>query len=243
MSRRCLQTLVIAVLLCAGTVAGMDQASPDQRPPYPAAERGTDADILHGVRVADPYRWLEDLESPRTRSWIKAQDDLTRGELDGPTFQLWQRRIAALAGVRRYTTPVRRGDRWFFFETDANGTSGRVLMMRDGRNGVPQPLVDLRRNDGPDSLSAVMSPSPDGRLVLYGVSADQSRWLRLHMRDVVSGADVGETIEFLHASSGSIAWAPDGRSFYYVRFATPSGPVTTATPTRSLLMRHVRSTR
>jgi prolyl oligopeptidase len=208
---------------------------------YPVAKRVDVVDVMHGVAVADPYRWLEELESDETRQWVKAQDELTKRHTAGESYDLYRARIERLANVRRYTTPVRRGDRWFFFETDSNGLSGRVLMMKTAPDGAPRPLVDLR-SKGPDALARVLSPSPDGEWVAYGEALDGSRWLQLRLMAPATGRTSDDTLTDLHSSMGSIAWLPDGKSFLYVRFDAPSGPRTSALVTGAVVMQHAIGT-
>jgi prolyl oligopeptidase len=134
------------------------------------ARRGADVDVLHGERIADPYRWLEHLSAPETRSWVRAQDDLTRTQLSGDAYQRFRTRIERLGSVRRFTVPVRRGDRWFFFETDANGLSGRKLMIKDGP-ASPRTIV----LPASDSIAGTLSPTPDGQRLAYAERLDGSR--------------------------------------------------------------------
>lgn len=239
---RVLASLFIIAVSTSPTATRAQPSADAERLPYPPADRVEAVDVFHDVAVADPYRWLEDLGSAKTREWIKAQDDLTRKVLEGEAYRTIRQRIDRLANVRRYTTPIRRGDRWFFFETDANGTSGRVLMMREGRSAAPRPLVDLRGRAGADSLSRVLAPSPDGRQVAYGVSLEGTRWLQLRLADPATGQSARETLDSLHSSMGTIAWTPDARSFYYVRFDPPQGSRLTAAVTGAAVMRHVLGT-
>jgi prolyl oligopeptidase len=208
---------------------------------YPPAERGAATDTFHGVTVADPYRWLEDLESPKTKAWIKAQDDLTQQQLAGPAYDAYRARIERLANVRRYSTPIVRGDRYFFFETDSNGMSRRVLRVQDGP-AAPRTLLDLRASSGTRALSAVMAPDPAGKIVAYGVTREASRWLTLHFLEVDADRTTGETLENLHSSMPSVVWTHDGRAVYYVRFDPPRGSLVTAPVTGAAVMRHALGT-
>ena len=155
---------VAVVLTAAVAIATLSAQSPkgSSRPPYPPTERGDAADTFHGVTVADPYRWLEDIESPKARAWIKAQDDLTRQVLEGATYDSYRRRLERLANVRRITTPVQRGERHFSFENDSNGLSGRILRVRDG-SATPRTLIDVRASGSSDALSWVMVPDPPAK--------------------------------------------------------------------------------
>jgi prolyl oligopeptidase len=243
MTTRTTSRTATAVLITAIVTATLLADSTDRWPrlSYPPAERGDAKDTFHGVTVPDPYRWLEDLDSPKTRTWIKAQDDLTRQVLDGSTSEGYRQRLDRLANIRRYTTPVQRGDRYFYFENDSNGRSGRVLQMRNGSE-PPRTLIDLRSNGAANVLSPVMSPDRAGETVAYGVTRDASRWLTLHFLDVKTGRETGETLGDLHSSMGSIAWTRDGRAVYYVRFDPPRGSLVTSPVTGAVVMRHVLGT-
>jgi prolyl oligopeptidase len=232
-----------ALTSAVAAIVTLSAQSPCRTPrlTYPAAERGDARDVFHGVTVADPYRWLEDLESPKTKAWIKAQDDLTRQALDGPGYDAYRRRLERLANVRRFTTPVQRGKRHFFFENDSNGLSGRVLMVRDG-SAAARTLADLRARGASDTLSWVMAPDPAGETVAYGATREASRWLTLRFLDVATGHTSDESLENLHSSMGSIAWTRDGRALYYVRFDPPRGSLVTAPVTGAAVMRHTLGT-
>ena len=81
------------------------------RLPYPASPASDVADDYHGVRVADPYRWLEDADDPRTRAWVDAQNALTRSQLDGPVRDRLVERLTQLYDYPRTGVPFQHGGR------------------------------------------------------------------------------------------------------------------------------------
>jgi prolyl oligopeptidase len=188
-------------------------------PSYPSARRGTVVDLLHGVRVADPYRWLEDPQSEETRAWVEAENALTRSRLDGPTRERLAARLTALYDYPRATMPFRRGDRYFFF-WNPGLRNQPALMVQTGTGGVPRPVVDPNElsPDGTVALTAAFG-SDDGRVVAYALSTSGSDRQEMFIRDVDSGRELPDRLEWVKFAS--VAWLADGSGFYYLRFPEP----------------------
>ena len=187
----------------------------------PATRQGDSADDLHGVEVADPYRWLEDPDSEETRSWVGGQNavsDAWLSQCEGR--QDVRRELAALIDHPRAGVPWHRGGQWFqlrntglqnqdvLYAMDAPDDEGRVLL-------DPNKLSD----DGTVALSGV-SASPDGRLLAYATSASGSDWMTWKVLDVASGQDRGDEITWSKFSPA--AWSPDASGFWYARYDAPS---------------------
>ncbi|HEX9368125.1 MAG TPA: prolyl oligopeptidase family serine peptidase, partial [Vicinamibacterales bacterium] len=184
---------------------------------YPHTRRSDLIDILHGVPVADPYRWLEDPDSPETRAWVDAQNALTRSMLDGPRRDALVRELTGLFNYPRTTMLQRRGGRDFF--THNPGLLNQPLLyVRDGTQA--RVLLDPNRlsADGTIALTAI-APSPDGILVAYALSTDGSDRQVIRVREVETGTDRDDALH--HVKFASIAWARDGAGFYYLRFPEP----------------------
>jgi prolyl oligopeptidase len=193
----------------------------------PPIRTRTDAvvDILHGVKVADPYRWLEDGASPDTVAWTTAQNAQTRRILDAiPGRAALEGRLWSLYEIGSLGAPVprplRRGRarQWRYFYTRRDGKQNQpVLYARDGLDGADRVVVDVNAlaTDGTRSLDWWF-PSEDGRLVAYGVSADGSEESTLRVREVATGRDLADAIDRTRACS--VAWLPDGSGLYYTRY-------------------------
>src|SRR6476646_3480953 len=131
---------------------------------YPAAQKGDQVDDYHGVRIADPYRWLEDTDSPATAAWVQAENQLTFGYLAAiPERAQIRSRLEALWNYTRYSAPEKHGGRYFY--TENSGLQNQaILYVQDGRNAKARVLIDPNTlsTDGTVALTTT-SPSPDGR--------------------------------------------------------------------------------
>jgi prolyl oligopeptidase len=186
---------------------------------YPTAPKSDLVETLHGVAVPDPYRWLEDADSAETRAWVDAQNRLTRSFLDGAERTALVSRLTERFNTPRVTSAVRRGRR-YFFSFNAGLQPQAVLVVQDGRDGTPRVLIDPNTfsEDGTVALTAI-EPSADGTLLAYALSQGGSDRQVLRVRDVATGRDLPDTLEWVKFAS--IAWLPDGHAFYYLRFPEP----------------------
>jgi hypothetical protein len=178
-------------------LAGFASVAPAQETRYPPTRRAEQIDVLHGVRIADPYRWLEDTDSPETRAWIAAQNSVTNAFLASiPEREAIRRRLTELWNHPRAGVPDKEGGRYFF--TENSGLQNQaVLYVQDSRNARPRVLLDpnLLSADGTVSL-AQWTPAPNGRLLAYGISSGGSDWRELRVRDVLS-RQVDDRVEAL----------------------------------------------
>jgi prolyl oligopeptidase len=181
-------------------------------------------ETIHGVEVADPYRWLEKGDSEEVRSWTAQQNRLLRQTLDAlPSRKGLVDRLWALHEIGALDAPVCRGKgratRYFY--TRRQGQQNQpVLYLRQGLAGADRVLVDVNAlaADGTQSLDW-WYPSEDGRLLAYGISAGGSEESTLRVREVDTGRDRPEVIPWTRACS--LAWLPSGRGFYYTRYPAP----------------------
>jgi prolyl oligopeptidase len=192
---------------------------------YPPARVDQLVETLHGVPVADPYRWLEDADSPETRAWVDAQNALTRSMLDGPQRDALVRELTALFNYPRTTMLVRRGQRYFVVHNPGLLNQPRLYVQGDEpslRPGARQARVLLDPNelaaDGTTALTAI-EPSPDGRLLAYALSEHGSDRQAIRVLDAETGAHRADVLR--HVKFASIAWTRDGAGFYYLRFPEP----------------------
>jgi prolyl oligopeptidase len=181
-------------------------------------------DVVHGVEVADPYRWLEDGDSPDTRDWVAAQNAHTRRRLDAlPQRDGLTDRFAELFAAGTAGAPSIRGGR--LFSIDRWGAHEQaVLVVRDAYGDVvpaARTLLDPHELTGDATASLDWyAPSLDGRLAAFGISTEGDERSTLGVVDVATGERLPDSIPFTRAAS--VAWAPDGRAFAYTRYPDPA---------------------
>jgi prolyl oligopeptidase len=179
-------------------------------------------EVLHGVAVADPYRWLEDGDSSEVRAWDAAQTAMTEAWLAKiPGREALRERVRDLLAVGYVGAPAvrttRTGTRRYFHVRREGAQDQAALYVRDGAGGIDRLLID------PSPLSADGTTaidwwvvSPDGSRVAWGVSEAGSEESTLRVRDVASGLDLPERVP--HTRHASVAWLPDGGTFFYTRY-------------------------
>ena len=187
---------------------------------YPKAKTVDQVDDYHGTKVADPYRWLEDTDSPDTLAWVQAENKLTFGYLDQiPYRKAIHDRLTKLWNYERFGVPEQHGGRYFYQHN--NGLQNQsVLLVADSVNAEPRVLLDPNTlsADGTVALSD-QAISDDGRLLAYGTAASGSDWMEWHVRDVGSGKDLSDLVKWVKFSGAS--WTKDGKGFYYSRYDEP----------------------
>ncbi len=206
---------------------------------YPAVRRSETVDELHGVRVADPYRWLEDADSEETAAFVAAQNAFAEPVLAAlPARDAFRARVTALLGAPTRGCPFERGGRVFAWRND--GQNQDVLTVADSVDALEDARVVLDANllsaDGTVSVTTA-SLSPDGHLLAYGVADGGSDWRILKVRDVVTGLDLADEIPWTKWNQP--VWLPDGRSFTYWRYDAPDGNGLTDEMGAGRLMVHV----
>jgi prolyl oligopeptidase len=192
-------------------------AAPAVRPAlaYPASRIEGTSDVLHGLTVPDPYRWLEDAKSAETQAWMKAEDDLARGELKKlPERDAIAARLKELYYVDAISAPHHHGGRYFYTRRLAT-MEKTIVYWKEGKKGKEQVLLDPNAwsADGSSSLG-VWSVSHDGKKVAYAERKNNSDEATLYVLDVATGkkSDV-DVIE--GAKYASPSWTPKGDGFYY----------------------------
>jgi prolyl oligopeptidase len=175
-------------------------------------------DILHGVPVADPYRWLEDQDSPRTRAWIEEQTRYARGYLDAiPGRKLIRRRIREFLAVETYDSLQKAGER-YFFRKRLPDQEQPCIYMRDSADAEDQLLIDpLERATGKYTALKPLRVSPDGRLLLYEVKQGGERTGTFELLEIDTRKRLPDSLP--RGYLRGFAFAPDGKSFYYVHEA------------------------
>ncbi|MES0873949.1 prolyl oligopeptidase family serine peptidase [Sinimarinibacterium thermocellulolyticum] len=206
-------TLAFASLstLNAATITAID---------YPETPRGEVVDDYFGTKVADPYRWLEDVDSARTRAWVEAQNALALPHLAAlPERERLHARLQALWNYERYGLVEKVAGRYFYLRNDGLQNQP-VLVVQDDAKAAARVLLDPNRlaADGTVALTQY-AVSPDGRWLAYGTAAAGSDWNEFRVRSVADGKDQPEVLRRIKFSS--IAWTRDGRGFFYSRYPEP----------------------
>ncbi len=187
---------------------------------YPAAERGDVVDDYHGVAVADPYRWLEDPDSDATRAWLKAENALTFGFLETiPQRSRIHARITALWDYEKYGVPFKQGGRYFYTKND--GLQNQSVLYWTPRLEEPARVLldpNTLSADGTVHLSN-WAISDDGRLIAYGLAAAGSDWNEWKVREIDSGEDLVDHLEWIKFSG--VSWTKDNAGFFYSRYPEP----------------------
>jgi prolyl oligopeptidase len=186
---------------------------------YPDAPREDLVETIHGRQVADPYRWLEDPDSDRTRAWLAAQQNLyARYEATVPGRDKLTERLGELLGAGEVSPPAWRGERQFFTRR-APGQEHAVLYTVSPA-GAERALIDPSILD-PTGVTTLDTWQPDdeGRLLAYQLSAGGREESVLHVMDIATGQDVDGPIDRCRYSD--VAWLPGGGAFYYTRRLAP----------------------
>jgi prolyl oligopeptidase len=188
---------------------------------YPTAKKVDQIDDYHGVKIADPYRWLEDPDSADSRAWIEAQNKLTFGFLNEiPERAKIKDRLTKLWNYEKYTPPFKEGDRYFYFKNDGLQNQN-VLYTVKSLGGEPRVLLDPNKlsTDGTVALSG-LAISEDGKCLAYGLSTSGSDWQEWKVREVETGNDLSDQIKWVKFSGAS--WTTDGKGFFYSRYDEPN---------------------
>ena len=186
---------------------------------YPVTKTVDHVDTYHGVRIADPYRWLEDDTSAETAAWVEAQNKVTFAYLDKIPYRAQlTRRLSALFNYAKFSAPSRKGEHYFFSKNDGLQNQS-VLYIQKGLNGTPEVLIDPNTwsEDGTFRLMGYAA-SKDGRLLTYGVSRSGSDWQEYRVLDLATRKLLEDKVEWVKVSS--IAWR--GNGFYYSRYPAPA---------------------
>lgn len=207
-------SLVLATLVASGSINA-------QRVKYPESRRGPTTDDYFGTRVADPYRWMEDLESPATRAWISTQNQFTDSYLaQFPLRDTLRNRLTELFNYARVTAPQMIAGSRIFYRRNTGLQNQAVLYMRDSIDAKAVTALD------PNSLSpdgsvafGESAPSPDGQYLAYSLAEGGEDWRTVRVRELASMRDLADTLRWVRFSD--LSWTRDGRGFFYSRYPEP----------------------
>jgi len=202
----------------AGILVLMASLSLAQSLPYPVARKMEQIDSYHGVKVSDPYRWLEDDRSEETARWVKAENEVTFSYLDKIPYRAQvMKRMEQLYNYPKYVQPFRRSGLYFFSKNDGLQNQN-VFYVQTGLEGTPELLLDPNKfsADGTWRLHA-LTVSRDGQYCAYAVSTGGADWEEAHVMEVGTRKPLGDDLKGLKFST--LAWS--GKGFFYSRFDSP----------------------
>jgi len=209
--------LAAGLLLPMGCSPGGETPQVKVEVPPPPETRSEDVvDVLHGVEVPDPYRWLEDQEAQETRQWIEAQNSYTDGILEQlPWRDALRERVSRLLKTDSISFPQARGDRYFFTKRKADQDLS-VIYVREGLAGEDQVLVDPHPWSEDHSKSAnLMDVSKDGTVLAYAVREGGQDEVEVHFLDVDAREEL--PLQLPKARYFGVSLLPDGESMIYTR--------------------------
>ena len=210
-------TLVLLTILALAPAGGLLVA---QRPVYPPTVKGDVSDDYFGTKVADPYRWMEDLDSKAVADWIAAQNGVTFRYLDAlPMRDKIKARITQLWDYPKTGTPFLEAGH-VFYRRNSGLQKQSPLYMRATLTAPPTLLLDPNQlwPDGSTSLAGT-SPSPDGKMLAYMTSEGGADWQVVHVRDLSANRDSSDVIRWMRFSG--FAWTKDSKGFFYSRYPEP----------------------
>jgi len=209
-----------SLLLASAGFMSISVLSQQARIEYPPTRTVDTVDTYGSVKVPDPYRWLEDLDSKEVANWVEAENAVTMPYLAAlPGRDAFRARITALFNYARTSVPFWEGERWWY--TKNSGLQKQdVWYSRVTLTGAEEMIIDPNQlsPDGSTALSE-FTPSPDGKHYTYGLSEGGSDWVTLYVRDLATEKNTSDTIKWVKFSSA--AWTKDGQGFFYSRFPEP----------------------
>lgn len=207
--------LMAAAALCAGLALAQ---SPKFS--YPAARKAEVTEELFGVKVSDPYRWMEDAGSAELADWVAAQGRFSSAYLgDLPLRAHFQKRITELWNYSKTSIPIVESGR-LFYRRNEGLQHQTALYMREGLGGPRQLVLDTDAIS-PDGSTALADfrPSPDGKLLVYALAEGGADWRTLRVRDLASGRDLSDEVKWVRFSI--LSWTRDSKGFFYSRYPEP----------------------
>jgi len=187
---------------------------------YPQPRKGDTSDNYFGTKIADPYRWMEDLNSPELKQWIDAENAVTFKYLDSlPVRDALKSRLTELYNYPR-VTPPRYVGRHYFYNRNTGLQKQSVVFTRETLNG-PETVVLDPNQLSPDGTTALSSfdPAPDGQHFAYGQAEGGSDWSTFYVRELGTSKQLPDEIKWVKFSG--IAWTEDGKGFFYGRYPEP----------------------
>lgn len=209
-----LRTCLLLVLCLASRAFAQAQVQ------YPQTRTVDTVDTYFGTKVPDPYRWLEDDNSPETKAWVTAQNNVTHDYLAAiPYREKVKKRLEEVWNYARYSAPFRRGAYYYF--TKNNGLQNQSVWYRQKtENGSPEVFIDPNTLSGEGTVSlGSMAFNKRGTLLAYAVQRAGSDWQEGYVMDVATKQRLGDSLQWLKFTGFS--WKGD-EGFYYSRYPQPT---------------------
>ncbi|MBC8424150.1 S9 family peptidase [bacterium] len=215
---------LLLVCFAAVLLAGCGESYTEREPMtfvYPESHKVEQVDDYHGTQVADPYRWLEDVDSDETKAWVVAQNEVAFGYLESiPARDKIKERLTELWDYPKFGAPFREGERYFFSKNDGLQNQS-VIYVQEGLAGEPHVLIDPNTlsEDGTIALGG-LRVSRDGRKLAWATNVSGSDWRTWYVRDIDTGQDLDDKVEWSKFSGAS--WDETNEGFYYSRYDAPT---------------------
>ena len=191
---------------------------------YPQTKTDGTSDVYHGVKVDDPYRWLEQdvRESDDVHKWVEAENKVTFAYLEGiPERDRIKQRLTQLWNFEKYGVPHKEGDHYFYLLNDGLQNQS-VLYTQAGLSDAPKAVIDPNSwsKDGTVAL-AELEVSPDGRYAAYSIQDGGTDWRIWRVLEIATGKLLDDELRWVKFSDAS--WRADSAGFYYSRYPAPQG--------------------
>ena len=216
-----MKRLCRALVLVAFAAGCQQQTTPPKMTlKYPTPRKDGTVDDYHGTKIADPYRWMESLDAKETADWVAASNAVTEPYLASlPLRDPFKKRMTELWNYPRTGIPTLEGGRIFYARNTGLQRQAPVFV-RTAVDAAPALVIDpnVISADGSLSLSE-WQPSPDGKLFAYGLSEGGADWRTVHVREIPSGKDLSDAVQWMRFSN--LSWTKDSKGFFYSRYPEP----------------------
>ena len=210
-----------AIVLFAFTASACQRAeTAESRFQYPVAHKGDVVDDYGGTKVPDPYRWMEALDSKEVAEWVAASNGVTDPYLAQlPLREHFHTRLTELWNYPRVSVPILKAGK-LFYSRNTGLQRQSPIFVRDSVRAAPTLVIDpnVISEDGSVSLSQWM-PSPDAKLLAYGLAEGGADWNTVRVRDITSAKDLPDEVRWMRFSS--LSWTNDSKGFFYSRYPEP----------------------
>ncbi len=214
--------LVFCSAIICGGLCAISQADPNIKVTYPETPTVDHVDTYHGVKVPDPYRWLEEdvRTSQKVADWVKAENEVTSKYLEAiPSRAPIEKRLTKLWNYEKFGSPFKRGGSYYYYKND--GLQNQYVLYRlETLDAEPKVLIDPNTwsKDGTVALDGEAF-SDDGKYIAYGIQDAGSDWRTWRIMNIATREVLPEELKWVKFSGAS--WTRDSKGFFYGRFAEP----------------------
>ena len=186
---------------------------------YPNPRRESQIDEFHGIKIHDPYRWMENLIDPELKPWIKSENKLTQSVLDTiPEKNIFKKSLKELKNNPQKEMPYIRGEKEFYFKNNGSQDQFVLYVKEKGKERI---LLDPNKmSEGGIISIGFISINENGSLLAYGQSSGGSDWTDIYIKDVESGKVNENVLKWVKFSGAH--WNSSGDGFYYSRYPEPA---------------------